>query len=136
MCAGECASGVSEELAFEEVSRYGGTVDFHHGGVRSPAAIVYRAGDQLLSGSRLAEDQHVRISWSNEADLLEQLLQCRTLTDDVAEGSFLANLLSKVLILEPELVAKALDFGKGPAVGHGYSGVVGEYAEPRKLRLV
>ena len=52
---------VAEQLALQQVLRDGGAVDRDEGPRRRGAQVVQRAGEQLLAGAALAQQQHADI---------------------------------------------------------------------------
>ena len=56
--AGERSALVSEQLRLDQLRRHGRAVDGDERALAPGAALVDRAGDQLLSGSGLPEDAH------------------------------------------------------------------------------
>src|SRR5881396_4280530 len=56
--AGEGASLVTEQLAFQELPRHGGAVDLDEGPRPAGGEMVDRVGDELLASAGLARDEH------------------------------------------------------------------------------
>ena len=56
--AGKRSALVSEQLRLDQLRRHGRAVDGDERALAPGAALVDRAGDQLLSGSGLPEDAH------------------------------------------------------------------------------
>ena len=94
--AGERAAFVAEQLAFDQRRRKRGAVHAHQGSVPSRTPIVYRAGKQLLAGSRLAEQQHRRVGAGNLAHAVERILQDRAVADDLVEAVQRLDLFAQV----------------------------------------
>src|SRR6185295_15057936 len=56
--ASERAFLVSEQLGFQKIIRYRGTIDCDERTIPARALVVKRSGDQLFPGSALAFDEH------------------------------------------------------------------------------
>ncbi len=56
--AGEGPALMAEQLALEELARHRGTVDLDEGARLAHRRVVDRPGDDVLSGTRLAADEH------------------------------------------------------------------------------
>ena len=79
---GERALRVAEELAFQQIFRNGRAVDGQEG-TASSAALVERAGDELLARSAFAGDEHVRIGFSDLVDDVGDAAHARARADHV-----------------------------------------------------
>jgi hypothetical protein len=64
---------VTEELAFQQAGRNGGTIELHEGSLLAAAVIVNGARDQFLAGTRFAKQEHGRIAFRNGLDHLQHL---------------------------------------------------------------
>ena len=80
--AGEGALLVAEQLALQQRLGDGGAVDRQERLVGPAAVLVEGAGDQLLAGAALAEDQDVDVLRGDPADGLAHLLHDRAAADD------------------------------------------------------
>ena len=69
------AAFVPEQFAFEQVFSQSGAIDGHEGTGRPQAVAMHRAGDQLLAGSALAQDQHIGIGRRHFGNLALQIVQ-------------------------------------------------------------
>jgi hypothetical protein len=67
--------------------------------------------------------------------LTEDGLERRTLTNDVAKGERLPNLLPEMIPLEFDLLAKPGHFLEGSRIGEGDGCVVGKCSKPLELAL-
>ncbi len=79
------------------------------------------AGDQLLAGSGLAEDEHGRVGAGDARDLIEHALQRRRRSDDLLEHRRAVDLVAQrlVLVAHAQLGALALfDVGAGRVPVH------------------
>src|SRR5580693_644264 len=81
-CAGKGAFLMAEQLALEQPKRNRRAVQLHKSAFTARAQIVYCASDQLLAGSRLAEDQHARIRRRDHGHQLQRSLQSGTFAHD------------------------------------------------------
>ena len=66
----KCAAFVAEHLALDQVARDGSAIDAHERLVPPRTSVVDRAGDELLSGSRLAADENSRVRGRDARDHL------------------------------------------------------------------
>src|SRR5690606_32031025 len=71
--AGKGPRFVAEQLAFEQVLGDGGAVDRHER-TRARAVLVQTSGNDLLAGSRLADDQDVDLLARERRDQFARLL--------------------------------------------------------------
>ena len=60
------------------------------------------AGNQLLAGARLAQDQHAGAGGGHQLDLLHHVDQGGTAADDLAEEMCPADLLAEIIPLQLE----------------------------------
>ncbi len=79
--AGEGAFLPAEQLAFHQGPGNGGAVHPDHRVLAPCAQVVKMAGDQLLAGSGLPQQQHGRIRGGHPSNLLENVTNGWTLTD-------------------------------------------------------
>ena len=107
--AGERAALVAEELALEKPGGNRGAVHFDERPRLAGRQLVDRPGDELLTRSGLAANQHGRRSRADGLDLREDGLQRRRLADDLFEVVLAAQLVLEVDLLERELVAQRRD---------------------------
>src|ERR1700730_1363004 len=56
--SGKCSFFMTEQLTLQKPERNRGAIQFNEGAFATGAQIVYSAGNQLLNGSGLAQDQH------------------------------------------------------------------------------
>lgn len=82
MGAGERTLGVPKERGLEQGLRQRAAVFPHESAVPAFAAPMKRAGDELLAGARLAEQQHGDVALRNAVGEAEQLLHGLALADD------------------------------------------------------
>ena len=92
--SGKCSFFVTEQLTLQKPERNRGAIQFNEGAFAAGAQIVYRAGNQLLAGSGLAQDQHARIRRRNNGYQLQRGLQSGALPHDCPTLS--ANFLFQV----------------------------------------
>ena len=92
--SGKCSFFVTEQLTLQKPERNRGAIQFDEGAFAAGAQIVYRAGDQLLAGSGLAQDQHARIRRRDNGYQLQRGLQSGALSHDCPTLS--ANFLLEV----------------------------------------
>src|SRR5688572_4278226 len=112
--ARECTSLVSKELAFQQTHGNGRAIDLYQRPAPPRAEVVYGAGDQFLPGTGFTADQNRGVRWRDSFDLAENLAKCGTLSNDLFEIAFGANLIFEVQLFFRELVLKLFDF----AIGH------------------
>ncbi len=93
-CASERSLFMTEQLALQKPQRNRGAIQFHEGAFAARAQIVDRAGNQLLTGSSLAQDQHARIRRRDNGYQLQRGLQSGALSHDCPALS--ANFLFEV----------------------------------------
>ena len=90
--AGEGALLVAEELALDERGGQGGAVHRDEGPVAPRAVRVKAAGEQLLAGAGLAEEEDRRVGVGHLTDSLQRLAEGGAPPDDLAEVPSLAEL--------------------------------------------
>ena len=88
---------MSEQLALDQPGGQRGAVHLDERTVLAPARRVDRAGDELLAGSGLAEDQYRAVRIGDEPDLLEDGHQRGALADELVDVVNGADLLLEVL---------------------------------------
>ena len=91
-----------------EPRRQRGAVQLDQRTVAPARGVVDRARDQLLAGSRLAEDQHGRVHRRDLLHLGQRRAQARRAADDLLEVVLALDLLAQVGVLLREPVALAL----------------------------
>ena len=94
--AGESALLVSEQFAFEQAGGQRRRVHSDERALATRTEVVDRARDQLLAGSRFAEDQHRAVGWRDRLDRRQRLAQGPAFADDL--GEFLVELALEVLL--------------------------------------
>ena len=80
--AGETAPFVAEKLRIDQLAWNRAAVDAKERPAVAVAAVVDRAGDQLLARTRLAQDQHRHVGPADHFDALHHLLQAGLFADD------------------------------------------------------
>ena len=115
--AGEGALLVAEELALDEGGGEGGAVDRDERPGVPLAVRVEGAGEQLLAGAGLPEEQDGRGGVGDLADLLHNRLQGRAPPDDLAEVPSLDELRVQVDVLGLQAFAEALVLRQGRPEG-------------------
>src|SRR5512138_411724 len=84
-CAGEASPLVAEELAFDQVRRYGAAIDGEIG-TRAPARhLVQALRDQLLARSAFTDDQHGRVGRGDSLHRRVELVHRGRSADEAAE---------------------------------------------------
>src|SRR5580698_3515521 len=83
--AREGAFFVAEKFTFQQSRRDGGAVQLDESAIFAGAQIVNRAGNQFFTGTSFTQDQDRGLTGSYNRDLVERLLQNRTLSDDLRE---------------------------------------------------
>ena len=97
---------VAEELAFEQVSGKAAQLTAMNGSLRARAALVHGAGDQLLAGAGLTDDQHGAVGLGDVADQLEHVVHPRALAQDAMERDCSSSFSAAT---EPRLACAALE---------------------------
>ena len=98
--ARERALLVAEQLGLEELLRQRCAVDGHEALAGARAVGVNGAGDELLPGARLAQDEDVRLRARRLLHELEHLPDRRAGADDVLEPEGLLELPAQVAVLD------------------------------------
>ena len=89
-----------EQLCLDQGGRQGGAVDVHHCSVPAGAQDVDGPGQQLLAGSRLAEEEHRRVGRGHLLGLDQHLSDGGALPQDAAaRASHRGDLLSEIQVL-------------------------------------
>ncbi len=109
--AGEGALLVTEQLRFEEVLLQRRAVHLHEVASRAQRVVVRRPGDQLLTGTRLAADEHGRIALRHFLDDRQHRLQGAARADDAVEVVDVLLRVAEVfdLVLEAAVLEGLLD---------------------------
>src|SRR5882724_1519323 len=63
--SGKCSFFMTEQLTLQKPERNRSAIQFNEGSFATGAQIVYRASNQFLTGSGLAQDQYASIRWRN-----------------------------------------------------------------------
>jgi hypothetical protein len=85
---------------------------------------VESSRDQLFSGTRFAEDQHARLSRSDQFDLRKNRLQSRTFAEQAAE--ILVYFGPEVVVFLFHLLVQRMDLLEGSGIRDGYGSLIGE----------
>ena len=96
--AGEGALHVAEQLGLEQGLGERAAVDGHERAARPGRAPVQLAGDQLLAGAGLADDQHRDVGGGDLLDLPVHLLHPGAAPEDVAEALLLQPLAEAAVV--------------------------------------
>jgi len=83
--AGERALFVTEQLGLEDLPRQGAAVNRHERPRAARRVLVDRAGDELLAGPALAQDQHRRIGRGHAIDDSQDLVHPGALGQETTE---------------------------------------------------
>src|SRR5262245_40663496 len=90
---------VAEQLAFQEPRRDGRAVELDESPVPPRTQIVKGASDQLLSGARLAADEHGGARRCDRLDLLQHPAQSGALPNNLIESVIPSSLCPRVELL-------------------------------------
>ena len=131
--AGEGALLVAEELAFDERRGEGGAVHRDERACRARAERVDGAGEQLLAGAGLAEEQDGRVRVGDLPDLLQNRPEGRAPPDHLAEVVGLVELRVEIDILGLQALTETRVLLQGRNGGHARH--LGERGCPRGPRL-
>src|SRR2546422_2895698 len=133
--AREGALNVTKELALHQAGRDGAGVHLHERPLATRAAIVDRAGDELLPGAGLAVYENRRIGGSHLLDLAEHHEQCRARADHLPEVVLGVDLILEVDVfaLQPRLQRRDLLIGLH--VLHGQGDLVCDLLEKDRIRF-
>jgi hypothetical protein len=82
---GKCAFFVAEQFAFQQTRGNSRAVQGHKKLLVAAAGAVNGASDQSLSRTGLAQNQHTRVAAGDDRNLIQHLLQRRTLADNLLE---------------------------------------------------
>ena len=105
--AGEGAFLVAEQLGFDQVGRNGGAIDSDKWFVAARAAVVNRAGNQLLSRAGLAQNADPRLARRDTIDLRDDALHRATGPHDFVPPHAPAQLT--VFFFQPHQPQRVLD---------------------------
>src|SRR6266852_24939 len=81
--SGECALLVAEQFALQEPGGNRSAIQGDETALLAPAGAMDGTGDKPLTGSSFPEKQDRRIAGSDHGDLIQHLLDGRTLSDDL-----------------------------------------------------
>ena len=107
---------MAEQLAFEQAGGNGGAIELDERSVLAATQAMDGLGDQFLAGAGLAENQDRGLTRGDRCHLVEDLLERRTVTNDLGELPFGPDFAFQVLPLFVETLLQDLDFGRGPVV--------------------
>src|SRR5665213_2024198 len=97
--AGVRAFHMAEQFVFQNGGREAGAVQDHQPVLAAFAVIMNGAGDQLLAGTVLAQDEHGNIGWRDLPGDAHHLLRRGAVADDALETGGILDLLLKHLVL-------------------------------------
>src|SRR5258707_9268799 len=117
--AGESPLFMPKQFAFEQARRNGSAVEFDKGAVLTPAVVVNSAGDQLLSRTRIAQQQHSRIAGCDRLHQFQNLLQGWAVSNDVLKIQFAANLLFEIQLFLGKFIFQFRDLTVGKGIFNG-----------------
>ena len=111
MGAGERAFDVSKELGLHQVLRNRSAVDGYQRGVFASRVVVDGLGDEFLSRTAFARDQHARASVRDALDQIEDRLHSARAADDVVEAIASVDLGAQLTVFleESSLTERLLD---------------------------
>src|SRR5690606_15470503 len=103
----------AEQLAFDQRRGDRGAVDADHRAALPRAGVVNLGREELLSSSRLGEQQHGRIGGGNPVNLCQDVPHRGTPSDDKGELSTVRD-VPQLHVLYLQVVFQTLDLGKRP----------------------
>src|ERR1700692_3092889 len=118
-CAGERPLFMPKQFAFEQTGRNGSAIEFDKGAVLTPAVVVNSAGDQLLSRTRIAPQQHSRIAGCDRLHQFQNLLQGWAASNDVLKIELAANLFFEIQFFLGKFVFEFRDLAVGKGIFNG-----------------
>src|SRR5580692_5531988 len=107
--AGECTFLVSEELAFDQPGRNGGTIEPDKCSVSSWTEAMNSARNQLFAGTGLAVQQDSRSRWSDNLDPLKDFAQSGALAHDILEVIFRADVGFEIQALVFQAISRGAE---------------------------
>src|SRR5436309_4782309 len=90
---GEASALVPEELALDEIRRYGPAIHGEERLAAPPAELVDGRGDLFLPGAALAHEEHGGVGRGHLHDQIVDLLHDRGIPDQASEASKLSQLV-------------------------------------------
>src|SRR4029077_19046922 len=90
---------MTKQFAFHQAGRYGGTVQSNESALATRAEVMKRSGKQFFASAGLAMQEYRRLSGGYNRNLIQHFAQRGTLTDDVLEVVFGADLRFEVQAL-------------------------------------
>ncbi|MPM93651.1 hypothetical protein SDC9_140791 [bioreactor metagenome] len=103
VCAGEGSSFIAEQLAFQQIGRYGRAVYLDKASVYAVADLVYGVGEQFLAGAAFSHDQYAGIGHARLPCNPLCLQQLAVASDDIRKGVFGAVLARHLLLIAFQL---------------------------------
>jgi hypothetical protein len=97
--AGEGATLVPKEFAFQQAAWNSGTVELHHGSLAAAAQLMDGARDELFSGPGFTQQEDGRIAGCDGFDQIEDMAQGSALPNDALKERLAEDLLVQVDIL-------------------------------------
>src|SRR5882724_3313450 len=114
--AGERPLFMSEQFAFEQTGWNSSAVEFDKRSVLAPAVVVNSTGDQLLSRTRIAQQQHGRIACCYCLHQFQDVLQRWTASNDLLKVQLAANLFFEIYLFLGKLVFEFRDLAVGERI--------------------
>ena len=124
---------MAEQFAFQEAGGDGGAIELDEGAFAAAAQVVDGAGDELLPGPSLAENENRRGRGSDGLYLAQDALQERVPADDLFEVVLGADLAFEVALLLRQLAVEHGDLAEGEGVVHGDGRLVGHLRQQVKV---
>ena len=124
---------VAKELTLEQVLGDRAAVDLDERAAFARAVLVDGAGDEFLARAALAVDEHCGIGGRDELDLLQHLLQSRTVPDDVVRAKGCCDFLAQIKILQFEPFLERRDLLERPGVGDAHRRMISEDTQPLEI---
>src|SRR5215475_1128333 len=126
---------VAEEFAFQQARRYRCAIHFDEGASFAAAVIVNGTGDQLFPRSRLTQKQDGRIAGRHRLHKLEDMTQCRTLTDDFFKVKLAAYLVFEVQLFLCQFVFQRFQITDGERIRNRDCHLFGDFLKEITIAL-
>src|SRR5580700_7330433 len=117
--AGERSLFMSKQFTLQQTGRNGSTIQLHKRAIFASAAVVNRAGDQLLACTCLPKQQDCRVAGSDLFNELQNMFQRGAVSDDVLKVHLAADFFFEIQLLLGKLVFQLRNLVVGQRVFNG-----------------
>ncbi len=132
---GKSSALVAEQIAFQQPGGHCRAVHLYHAAIATPAQVMNSAGNKLLAGAGLAQNQHRTVAVRDHLHLLHHRHHWRAAANNFAKiGGDVIDLLGEGEVLVDQPLLKMADFAVGEGVIHGNGDAFGNLIQQFQIR--